>query len=356
MNIERSLFGTTREGRPVKLFTCSNARGTVLKMINYGATITALEVADRTGQRGNITLGFETVAGYERHNTYFGATIGRFGSRIAGARFNLGGREYILTANVGATHQHGGWKGFDKIVWDAEPVRGEDFVGIRFAYTSTDGEEGYPGTLDVIVVYTLNNDDELRIEYSASTDAATVINLTNHAYWNLSAGSNPIILDHLMQIEADQFLDIDGEMIPTHAEGVTGSAMDFTSPKAIGEHIGELKQNPDGSQGYDHNFILRCQDGTLARAAFVTDPNSGRTLEILTTEPGVQFYSGNFLDGSAINGSHPQHAAFCLETQHFPNSPNRPDFPSVVLEPGENYRSVTVYSFGHDAGKPNGPL
>jgi len=351
MQIEKSLFGKTADGVGVDQYICTNGNGTILKMITYGATIIALETADRDGARGNVMLGFDTVAGYEGHDAYFGATIGRFGNRIAGGRFSLGGKNYEIAANNGTAHLHGGLKGFDKVVWDAEPVQGENHVGIRFSYSSPDGEEGYPGTLDVSVLYTLDNDDELRIEYSAVTDATTIINLTNHSYWNLSAGRSETVLGHLMQIEADQFLAIDGDMIPTHAEDVADGAMDFTSPAAIGEQIAELKRDPDGPRGYDHNFVLRSQNSSLARAAFVADPASGRSMEVLTTEPGIQFYSGNFLDGGSANGGHPQHAAFCLETQHFPDSPNRPDFPSVVLEPGKSYRSVTVYRFGLHQGE-----
>jgi aldose 1-epimerase len=346
MYIEKSLFGKTADGVEVDQYICTNTAGTVLKMINYGATIVALETADSSGVPGNIILGFDSVAGYEGHDAYFGATIGRFGNRIAGGRFTLGGEEYKLATNNGAAHLHGGLKGFDKVVWDAEAVQGEDFAGIRFSYSSPDGEEGYPGTLIVSVVYTLNNADELRIEYAARTDKTTVVNLTNHAYWNLSAGSASTILEHSIQIEAEQFHDIDADMIPTCEESVSGTAMDFTSARAIGERIAELKTDPDGPKGYDHNFKLRHQDGKLARAAFVVDPVSGRSMEVLTTEPGVQFYSGNFLDGGLANGGHAQHAAFCLETQHFPDSPNRPDFPSVELEPGEEFRSTTVYRFG----------
>jgi len=345
MHVERAPFGTTSGGEPVHLYTCINSRGTVLKMITYGATIIALETVDREGIRGNIVLGFDSVPAYERHDAYFGATIGRFANRIAGGRFSLGGEEYRLATNDGNTHLHGGWKGFDKVVWDAEPVQGNDFAGVRFVYSSADGEEGYPGNLEVSVVYTLNSADELCINYTASTDAKTVVNLTNHAYWNLSAGRTPTVLDHKVQIEADQFLAIDGDMIPTDARDVTGGVMDFTSSRAVGERIAMLKVDPDGPRGYDHNFILRGETGLLAPAARVEDPASGRTMEVLTTEPGIQFYSGNFLDGGAANGGYAQHAGFCLETQHFPDSPNRLDFPSVVLVPDQPYRSETVHRF-----------
>jgi aldose 1-epimerase len=346
MHTEISSFGITRDGQAAGLFTCANDRGTVLKMTNFGATITALEVAGRDGRRGNVMLGFGSVEGYEGHDAYFGATIGRYGNRIARGRFQLEGEDYFLAQNNGSAHLHGGLKGFDKVLWAVEPVQGDGFVGLRFDHSSPDGDEGYPGALEVSVVYTLNNSDELCIEYSARADATTVVNLTNHAYWNLSAGSSPTVLDHVLQIEADRFLAIDGDMIPTSAENVAKGDMDFSAPRAIGERIAGLKRNPGGPMGYDHNFILRKPAGSLGRAAFVSDPASGRTMEVLTTEPGIQFYSGNFLDGGAANGGHPQHAAFCLETQHFPDSPNRPEFPSVLLRPGEQYHSLTVYRFG----------
>jgi aldose 1-epimerase len=345
MDINRSVFGVTRDGRSVDLLTCRNDRGTVLKMMNYGATVIKLEVADRHGHPGNVTLGFDTVAEYEAHGMYLGATIGRFCNRIAGARFRLEGEEYKLAANNGSAHLHGGLTGFDKVIWDVEVVQGRDYAGFRFSYTSRDGEEGYPGNLSVSATYTLNNDNELRIEFRARTDKTTVVNLTNHTYWNLSAGIAPTTLDHYLQIEADRFLDIDGDMTPTSAKDVAGTVMDFTSAYAIGERIAELKQDPGGTRGYDHNYILRHQDGELARAAVVSDPASGRTMEVFTNEPGVQLYTGNFLDESIVNGGHRQHSGFCLETQHFPDSPNRPDFPSVVLEPGETFQSTTLFRF-----------
>lgn len=346
MHIEQSSFGTTRDGQAADLFTCSNDRGTVLKMTNYGATMTALEVAGRNGNRGNVMLGFQSVEDYEAHDAYFGATIGRYGNRIARGRFRLEGNDYSLAQNNGKAHLHGGLEGFDKVIWTVESVLGEGHVGLRFNHSSPDGDEGYPGTLDVSVVYTLNNEDEVHIEYSASTDASTIINLTNHSYWNLSAGATSTILNHRLQINADQYLAIDSDMIPTVVRDVAGGDMDFTAPRAIGERISGLKHDAGDPHGYDHNFILRNVNSGLIRAAFVLDPASGRTMEVLTTEPGLQFYSGNFLDGSARNGGHPQHAAFCLETQHFPDSPNRPDFPSVVLKPGEQYHSLTLYRFG----------
>jgi aldose 1-epimerase len=345
MKIEKTSFGTTATGRCADLYTCTNARGTVLKMCTYGATIVSFDVADRDGVPGNVVLGFDTVGAYEKHGAYFGATIGRFGNRIAGGRFSLGSESFELAVNDGPNHLHGGVRGFDKVVWDAEPMRDEQSAGVRFGYLSPDGEEGYPGNLEVGVVYALNNDDELRIEYSARTDALTVVNLTNHSYWNLSAGCSEAILRHRLQIHADRFLAVDGDGIPIAAVEVAGSAMDFRSPRPIGERIARLQGDPDGPMGYDHNYLLRAQGGKLMPAARVHDPASGRVMDVLTTEPGLQFYSGNFLDGSESSGGYPRHAALCLETQHFPDSPNRPDFPSAVLEPGGRYHSRTVYRF-----------
>lgn len=345
MQIEKASFGKTAEGTEVDHYIITNGRGTILKLITYGAAISVLETADCDGKRGNIALGLDSLSAYERHDAYFGATIGRFANRIAGGRFNLDDEDYELATNNGLSHLHGGVKGFDKVVWEAETIRSSDEVGIRFSYTSVDGEEGFPGTLDVTVLYTLNNDDELRIEYSARTDARTVVNLTNHTYWNLSAGRSETILDHLVQIEADQFLKIDKHSIPTVARAVKGTAMDFTSAVPIGERIAELKAEVNGPLGYDHCYVLREGPSQLVPAARVEDPISGRIMEVLTSEPGIQFYSGNYLDGGESSGGYPQHAALCFETQHFPDSPNRPDFPSVELEPGELFQSITVFRF-----------
>ena len=345
MRVEKSFFGKTTDGVDIDLFVCTNNRGTVLKMISHGATVIALDVADRHGEFGNVVLGFDTIGGYETHDSYFGATIGRFGNRITGGRFELDGEQYTLAQNFGTNHLHGGLKGFDRVVWKAEPLQAKDSVGVRFTYQSPDGEEGYPGNLDVAVEYTLNNDNELRIEYFASTDARTVINLTNHSYWNLSAGRSQTILEHVIQIEADRYLAVDEAMVPSDLTDVAGTGMDLTSPGTVGERIAHLKATGTGLDGYDHNYVLRENDGGLVFAASVEDPLSGRVMDVLTTEPGVQFYSGNFLDVGATNGGYPKHAALCLETQHFPDSPNRPDFPSVVINPGEDFHSTTVHRF-----------
>jgi len=345
MNIQKTSFGTTAAGQEVDLYTCTTASGTVLKMTNYGATIVSLEVPDRDGRMGNVTLGFDSVTGYEGHNAYFGATIGRYGNRIAKGKFTLDDQEYTLATNNGENHLHGGEKGFDRAVWDAEQIKTDDTVGLKFTYKSKDGEEGYPGNLDVTVVYTLSNDNELKIEYTATTDKTTVLNLTNHAYWNLSAGASKTILQHELMLAADQYLTVDTGLIPTGIADVKDTEMDFTEPKAIGARIDVLKAPEDGPKGYDHCYVLRSQDGTLSLAARVKDPLSGRVMEIRTVEPGIQLYSGNFLDGGEENGGHPQHAAFCLETQHYPDSPNQADFPSVVLEPGGEYHTVTVHKF-----------
>lgn len=345
MTIRKTKFGTTADGLAVDLYECRNRRGAALKMSNYGATIVALEVPDRNGRNGNVVLGFDSLSAYERHDAYFGATIGRHGNRIAGGRFALDGKDYILATNDGKNHLHGGDRGFDKVIWEARPETTVDATGIEFAYTSEDGEEGYPGNLVVTVRYLLGDDNALSIEYVAVTDKTTVVNLTNHAYWNLSAGASPTILDHELMLAADRYVAVNADLIPTGIADVAQSAMDFLEPTAIGAQVNVLPAPQDGPRGFDHCYVLRGQDGSLALAARLHDPQTGRSMEVHTTEPGIQFYTGNFLDGEKTNGGYPQHAAVCLETQHFPDSPNQPNFPSVRLEPGETWRSKTVYRF-----------
>jgi len=350
MSVEKTSFGKTADGKEVDLYTFTNAKGAVLKMTNFGATIVALHVPDRDGKLGNVTLGFDSVTGYEGHNAYFGSTIGRYGNRIAKGKFTLDGTEYTLATNNGENHLHGGKKGFDRAIWHVAQFQNEQAVGAMFTYTSADGEEGYPGKLDVQVTYTLTNDNELRIEYDATTDKPTVLNLTNHTYWNL-AGSGTI-LEHELMLAADQYLTVDKGLIPTGAADVKETVMDFTEPTAIGKRIGVLKEPEDGPKGYDHCYVLRRKDGDrvlkdkeLALAARVKDPSSGRVMEIHTDQPAVQLYTGNFLDGGKENGGHKQHAAFCLETQHHPDAPNHEDFPSTVLRPGELYHTQTLHKF-----------
>lgn len=347
MGIEKSSFGKTKDGTDIALYTCRNAGGLVMKVMTYGATVVAMETPDKLGSVRNVQLGFPTLEGYLQRHPYFGSTVGRYGNRIAGGKFTLDGQEYKLATNNGPNHLHGGIKGFDAVVWKAEEIKTPTSVGVKFAYTSKDGEEGYPGTLNVTATYTLTNANEMRIDYAATTDKPTVLNLTNHCYWNLGGAGSGQILDHELTIHADKYLPIDATSIPTgELAAVKGTPMDFTTPHKIGERIDELKKPPHETKGYDHCYVLRGQDGKLAPAALAYDPASGRTMEISTTEPGVQLYCGNFLDGSEGTGGFKQHDAFCLETQHFPDSPNQPKFPSTVLKPGQTFKSTTVHKFG----------
>lgn len=345
MLIGRKSFGQTADGMTVDQYTVKNQSGTTLKVMTYGASITALEAADKDGLTENIVLGFDSISDYEAHDAYFGATIGRVCNRIANGRFTLDGKSFRLATNNESSHLHGGVKGFDKAIWKADTVPGNYEAGIRFSYSSKDGEEGYPGNLDVTVLYTLNNDNDLRIEYTARTDAKTVVNLTNHVYWNLSGGRSKTIHDHLLHIDADQYLAVDQHSIPTLAKAVKGTAMDFTEAVPVGQRLADFGAEMNDPTGYDHCYVLRQAHGRLASVARVEDPASGRIMEVLTTEPGIQLYTGNFLDGSLASGGHTRYTALCLETQHFPDSPNRPDYPSVELGPGEQYQSKTIFRF-----------
>lgn len=345
MNIKSEPFGKTPDGQAVELFTCTNDNGLVMKVISYGARLAAVEAPDRSGKKANVTLGFPTLEGYLGHTAYFGCTTGRYANRIAKGKFTLDGQTYTLATNNGVNHLHGGKVGFDKKVWKAEQVTGADGVGVKFTYRSPDGEEGYPGNLDVTVTYTLTNKNEVKIEYAATTDKPTVLNLTNHGYWNLAGAGVGDILGHELALAADEYLPVDAGAIPTgNPASVKGTPLDFTSPHKIGERIEGMK-NEGGPTGYDHCFVLRSQNRSLALAARVKDPASGRVMEVLTTEPGVQFYTGNYLDGGAVNGSNKQHSAFCLETQHYPDSPNQSQFPTTVLRRGQTYRQTTVHRF-----------
>ena len=343
MSIEKSSFGKTKDGQEVSLFTCRNANGAVLKMMTYGAIVVELQVPDRNGKLANVNLGFDKLDGYLQRHPYFGSTVGRYANRIGGAKFELDGKTYQLTANNGENQLHGGAKGFDAVVWDAKEVKTDNAVGLQFTYTSKDGEEGYPGELKAKVTYLLTNDNELRIDYEATTDKPTVVNLTNHNYWNLAGAGSGSILKHEVLLAADKFVAVDDESIPTgELPAVKGTVMDFTAQHAISDRIQDLTNKP---QGYDHCYVLNNQTGKLALAAKVKDPSSGRVMEIYTTEPGIQFYTGNYLDGSEGGNGHKQHEAFCLETGHYPDAPNQPKFPSTVLRPGETYKSTTVHKF-----------
>jgi aldose 1-epimerase len=339
-------FGKTSDGTEVQLFTLSNAHGLKVGITNYGGTVTSLLVPDKAGKLGDVVLGFDNVSGYQspeflKSGPYFGALIGRYGNRIAKGKFTLDGKEYTLAKNNGENTLHGGKKGFDKVVWQAEPGSSADGQTLKLTYLSKDGEEGYPGNLNVTVVYTLTNDDALKIDYSATTDKATPVNLTNHAYFNLSGGQD--VLGHQVTIRADRYNVVDAGLIPTgELRPVKGTPFDFTTPHTIGERIGQVPG------GYDHNWALNETSG-LHAAATVYEPTTGRTMEVTTTEPGLQFYTGNFLDGS-LKGKggtvYGKHAGFCMETQHFPDSPNQPKFPSTILKPGQTLQSSTVYKFG----------
>jgi len=344
MSIGTKPFGKTPDGQEVDLYTLTNTNGLKARITNYGAILVSLEVPDKNGKLADITLGFDTLEGYIKGHPYFGATVGRYANRIGGAKFKLNDVEYKLAANNGPNHLHGGIKGFDKVVWKAEDVTAEsDRALVKLSYMSKDGEEGYPGNLACTVTYTLTKDDELKINYEAETDKTTILNLTNHSYWNLAGQGGGDILGHELMLNADKYTPVDEGLIPTgEIKSVKDSPMDFTRPMAIGSRIAQVEG------GYDHNYVLKSGGGTLALCARVYEPTSGRVMEIHTVEPGVQFYTGNFLDGSITGKAgkvYKKHYGFCLETQHFPDSPNKPDFPSVVLKPGDKYTTVTVHKF-----------
>jgi len=342
-------FGTTPDGEDVELYTLTNAHGVEVRITNYGGIVTHLLVPDRGGVLGDVVLGYDSLSGYLEGSPYFGAIVGRYGNRIARGRFLLDGVEYNLATNNGDNHLHGGSRGFDKVVWAAEPYEAEAEAGLRLSYGSDDCEEGYPGRLTVAVTYALTNENELRIEYLAETDKPTVVNLTHHSYFNLAGHDSGDILGHELELAASRFTPADSGLIPTgELQQVAGTPMDFREPLGIGARIDATDEQLHYGGGYDHNFVLDAYDGTLRFAARVYEPTSGRVMEVYTTEPGIQFYSGNFLDGSNVGkgGTPYEHrAGFCLETQHFPDSPNQPQFPSTVLRPGERYQSRTIYKF-----------
>ncbi|MEP7292064.1 MAG: aldose epimerase family protein [Chloroflexota bacterium] len=350
-SIQKQAYGTTAEGVQVEQYTLTNANSVEIKVITYGGIITEIWVPDRAGTMANVALGFSRLADYESRNSpYFGAIIGRNGNRIGNARFTLDGQTYSIGMNDGAHSLHGGVKGFNKAVWAAREVRQGDEVGLALTYLSADGEEGYPGNLSVEVVYTLTTDNALRIDYTATTDQPTNVNLTNHSYFNLSGNGSGTINDHVLKVYADHYTPVDATLIPTgEIVPVAGTAFDFRTPKPIGADIRSGEAQMAAGRGYDHNFVLKRKDAlSLEPTARVSDPASGRVLDVWTTEPGVQVYSGNFLDGTLVGSSgslYRQGDAFCLETQHFPDAPNQPNFPSTVLRPGETYRSTTIYKF-----------
>lgn len=349
-NIQVSDFGRTKSGQQVELYTLTNANGLVAKIATYGGTVTELWVPDRNGQLGDIVLGFDNIRDYEEKSSYFGSIIGRYGNRIGNAAFVLDGKAYSLNANDGNNHLHGGLVGFDKVVWDAKPFQTPDGVGLKLRYLSKDMQEGYPGNLDVTVVYTLTNANELRIDYTATTDKPTVCNLTNHSYFNLAGQGNGDILGHDLMLNASKYTPVGDTLIPTgEVLNVAGTPMDFTRPTKIGARINADMDQIRYGQGYDHNWVLNKQhNGEMTLAARVSEATSGRTMEIWTTEPAIQFYAGNFLDGTVTgkDGKVYRHRyAFCLETQHFPDSPNKPQFPTTVLRPGQTYQTTTIHTF-----------
>ena len=357
-SITRLPFGTTPDGSVVDLYTLTNSSGIAVAVMTYGAAVQQLWVPDRDGRKANVVLGFPTLADYVAHDGhYFGAIIGRCANRIAHGRFLLDGVTYEVPRNDGTNSLHGGTAGFDKRVWQAAvvpPTR--DGVGLKLQYTSPDGEMGYPGTLAVNVTYTLANDDSLGIDYRATTDAATVVNLTNHTYWNLAGEASGTICDHILTLYADRYTPVDRTLIPSgEIAPVAGTPLDFTTPTRIGARIREAFPQLAIAHGYDHNVVLERVD-TLSPilAARVREPTSGRELEVFTTEPGIQFYSGNFLDGTLRGTSgrtYRQNDGFALETQHFPDSPNHPEFPSTVLRPGDVFESSTVYRLSCTLGR-----
>lgn len=348
--VTQAPFGTTADGEAVDLYTLINANGVEVRALTYGGIIVSLQVPDRHGQLDDVVLGFDDLAPYQARHPYFGAIIGRYGNRIAGAEFTLDGTTYTLAANNGPNHLHGGLQGFDRVIWQAESFEEADRVGVVFAYTSPAGEEGYPGTLQAQVTYTLTDANELIVDYEATTDQATPVNLTQHTYFNLAGDDSGDILDHELMINADHYLPVDSTLIPTgERRPVAGTPFDFREPTPIGARIeADDPQLQWGPGGYDHTFVLNDEGDGLGLAARVYEPTTGRVLEVRTTEPGVQFYSGNFLDGSEVGKGGAVYAkrnGFCLETQHFPDSPNQPDFPDTILRPGETYTSRTVFAF-----------
>lgn len=338
-------FGMTPGGEPVALYVLTKEK-MAAKIMTYGATVTELHIPDREGKPADVVLGFDNLQGYLAGHPYFGATIGRVANRIAKGKFTLNGQDYTLATNDDLNSLHGGRKGFDKVVWKAEEVEKPEGVAVKFTYRSRDEEEGYPGNLTASVTYTLADQNKLKVDYAATTDRPTPVNLTNHSYFNLAGPGAGTILGHELMIAADRYTPVDETLIPTgEIEPVKGTPLDFTTPTPIGARIDQLKGEPSG---YDHNFVLRDGGKALVLVARVYDPKSGRVMEMLTTEPGVQFYSGNFLDGT-ITGKggvvYRKHQGFCLEAQHFPDSVHHANFPSIILEPGRTYTQTTIYTF-----------
>jgi len=346
-SISAQPYGQTKDGVPVQLFTLRNQAGSVATISSYGGLVTSLKVADRSGNLGDVTLGYDNVDGYIKDTPYFGALIGRYGNRIARGHFTLDGQTYTLATNNGVNALHGGLKGFDKVVWSAKPFQSKAGPALELNYVSKDGEEGYPGTLTVKAVYTLTEDNALKLQFTATTDKATVVNLTHHSYFNLAGKGD--VLGHVVMIPADRYTPVDSTLIPTgELAPVAGTAFDFRTPTAIGARIANDETQLKYGNGYDHNWVLNKTLGDLTLMARVSEPTSGRVMEVWSTEPGLQFYSGNFLDGTITgkgNWTYQFRNGFCMEPQHYPDSPNQPNFPSVVLKPGQVYHNTIMYKF-----------
>jgi aldose 1-epimerase len=347
--VHKQSFGKTDDGKPVDLYSLTNANGLEVRAMNFGSEIVSIKVPDKTGHLDDVVLGYDNLEGYLKNPAYFGAVVGRYANRIAKGAFTLDKQTFTLAKNNGPNSLHGGLKGFNKQLWDGKEFNNDEGVGVEFSYLSKDGEEGYPGNLQVKVRYTLTDDNRLVVDYEATTDKATPLNLSQHSYFNLAGEGNGDILQHHLLLNADRFTPVDKDLIPTgELRPVQGTPMDFNKPTGIGARINENYEQLVLGRGYDHNWVINRKDNTLTRAALVHEPSSGRVLEVLTTEPGVQFYSGNFLDGT-ITGKHghvyKQRYGFCLETQHFPDSPNHPEFPTTILRPGQTFRSQTVFKF-----------
>jgi aldose 1-epimerase len=347
-SVKKEEFGKV-DGQSIAIYTLTNRNGAEARITTYGGIVVSLKVPDRKGKLEDIVLGFDSLDEYVKGNSpYFGALIGRYGNRIGKGRFSLNGVEYKLAVNNGENHLHGGIKGFDKVVWTATDPKVNSGASLILTYLSNDGEEGYPGTLRVTVTYTLTDKNELKIDYLATTTKDTVVNLTHHSYFNLAGQGNGDILSHQLMINADRFTPVDSGLIPTgELKLVKGTPFDFSQPAAIGSRINDADEQLKFGKGYDHNFVLNGKMGTLRQAATVFEQTSGRVLEVWTTEPGIQFYTGNFLDGKPGKGGKPYEFryGFCLETQHYPDSPNKPDFPTTVLRKGGKYQTTTIYKF-----------
>ena len=345
--IRKAPFGTMPDGTPVTIYTLRNASGMEARILNYGGIVQSLWVPDKNGSFGDVVLGYDSLDGYLTNSPYFGALIGRYGNRIARGQFTLNGVNYNLATNNGPNALHGGLKGFDKVVWEARPLRTPEGPALQLTYVSRDGEEGYPGTLNVTAVYTVTKDNALRLDYSATTDKDTIVNLTHHSYFNLAGRGD--ILGHVVFINADQFTPVDSTLIPTgELRPVDGTPFDFRIPTAIGARIGQDDEQLKFGNGYDHNWVISHPMGRLDLMARVTEPTTGRVLEVSSTEPGLQFYSGNFLDGTIVGKQgrvYQFRNAFVMEPQHYPDSPNHPNFPSTELKPGQVYHNVIIYRF-----------